>query len=169
MRLLFSFLLLGAAVFALPSPQPDLVSRFPIISINYQILSQLPNSTFPLKAGSGALCYFSLFSRRVTREDCGTLILYLHSRYDFQTPRPWAVSAYEAVWELQGCRLSVTSGKWDDVFSLQDVVFAMESVLETRQPPMYLGVGGTAPVNGRPGFMYAAFHAQVTAVGGQRR
>ena len=68
------------------------------------------------------------------------------------------------VWELRGCRLIVVSGKWDDVFSLQDVVGAMERVLATCQPPRYSGVGGTAPVNARPGFVYAAFHAQVMAV-----
>ena len=40
----------------------------------------------------------------------------------------------------------------------------MERVLATCQPPMYLGIGGSAPVAGMPGLMYAAFHAQVTGV-----
>ena len=46
---------------------------------------------------------------------------------------------------------------------MQDVVVAMERVLEECQPPEYMGIGGSAPVNGKPGFMYAAFHAEVTA------
>ena len=46
---------------------------------------------------------------------------------------------------------------------MQDVVVAMERVLEECQPPKHMGVGGSAPVNGRQGFMYAAFQAQVTS------
>ena len=47
---------------------------------------------------------------------------------------------------------------------MQGVVIEMERVLETCQPPMYMGVGGSAPVNGVKGFMYGAFHVRVTGV-----
>ena len=56
------------------------------------------------------------------------------------------------------------NGKWEATFALRDAVVEMEKVLTLCQPPGYRGVGGSTPVAGQEGFMWAAFHVEVTGV-----
>lgn len=56
------------------------------------------------------------------------------------------------------------NGRWRTRFSLQDVVLKVIKILNTCQPPEHLGIGGATPIGGTQGFMYAAFHVQVTEV-----
>lgn len=115
------------------------------------------------------ICYYDLRTRPITRESCAPLINYLVNSRDFRLPKLWIPGPREPEWQLQGCRLRIISGKSDSRFSMQDVAVEMERVLMTCQPPTYLGIGGSAPVDGKEGFMYAAFHAQVTGLRESRR
>ena len=87
--------------------------------------------------------------------------MYLASRRDFGLPKRWLPGPVEPEWSLAGCKLSIVSGSHVSDFSMRDVVSEMMRVLEVCQPPRYLGMGGLAPVQGRAGFMYEAFHVQV--------
>lgn len=167
MRLFQTFFLAGAVVYALRPPEPDLIPRLSLTPTKGLTLIQSHHSnlTLPTLSDSGPIiCYNGLSSRSITRESCTPLINYFANSRDFRLPKLWIPGPREPEWQLQRCGLRILSGKWDSRFSMQDVVVEMERVLAMCQPPSYLGVGGSAPVDGKAGLMYAAFHVQVTGV-----
>ena len=164
MRLSGIFLPAGVAVSALPSPQSDFTPRSPTTPVNALTLIQPVNTTSSLTDDFPILCYYDSGSYAVDRQSCSPLIDYLVNTGDFHLPKLWVPGPDEPEWKLRGCKLRLVSGKWESTFSMQDVVVEMERVLAACQPPMYLGIGGSAPVDGKAGFLYAAFHAEVTGV-----
>ena len=50
------------------------------------------------------------------------------------------------------------------MFSLKDIVVEVGKVLALCQPPEYHGIGGSTPVNGMIGLMWASFYVEVTGV-----
>ena len=164
MRLLNTFLLAEAAGLALSFPRSDLTAHSPIaVRDNLALIAPLNTSAHVTNAWPIA-CYVTIGSQAVDRLSCNDLIIYFMSRPDVSLPTIWTPRADELQWELHGCKVIITSGLWDSVFSMQNVVEQMERVLAVCQPPAYLGVGGSAPVNGMAGFMWASFHVQVTGV-----
>ena len=83
---------------------------------------------------------------------------------DFATSKVWIPGAGELEWTVQGCRARIVNGEYEATFSLRDAVVEMGKVLTLCQPPGYRGIGGTTPVAGQEGLMWAAFHVEVTGV-----
>ncbi len=167
MRIYYAFLVAGTAVFALPSPQPDSSLLSPTTPVNSLTLTQPLNATVGILPDWPTICYFDVNYPPVTVHSCTPLINYLTSRRYSDVPKLWLPGATELEWVVQGCRARIVSGKWEAWFSLRDAVVEMVRVLAVCQPPGYvLGVGGSGPVGGKEGFMYGAFHMQVTGVRG---
>ena len=164
MRSLIMLLLAGTAVWALPSPYSHLPARAPLSSANTLTLTQLSNTTSPLTNEWPIICYQDYEFLRANRDSCDHLIIYLASQRDFGIPKRWSPGLSEPEWFLEGCKISIASGKYVSEFSMRDVVSQVLRVLEVCQPPKYFGIGGSAPVRGQTGFMYAAFHVQVTGI-----
>lgn len=146
------------AILALPPPY---IPPPNALTLNLTVNTSSPS---PLTDLWPTICYNDLHSRPVTRHSCAPLIDYFASTRDFLVPKLWTPGPREPQWQLQACELRIVSGRWDSVFSIGDVVREMERVLQTCQPPGFLGVGGSAPVGGQGGLWYAAFHVQVTGV-----
>lgn len=165
MRLCNIFLLFGTAILALPTSQPGLTPRSsstPAYTLN--VPSQSLNITSSLTDDWPTICYWDYRSPAVNSHSCEALISYLARRPDATIQQLWLPSAVQVSWTLQGCRVSIVNGRWETWFSLRDVVLKVINILAICQPPQHLGIGGVTPIGGTEGFMYAAFHVQVTGV-----
>lgn len=162
MRLFFAFLLVGIVVFAIPT---DLALHSPLTPGDTLTLTRPLNNTSMLKGHQSPLCYDGAAARAyVSRLTCAPLLAWMASRPDAAVPHPWNPGSDQPEWKLYHCRIRLISGRWDAVFSLQDVVLQAVRVLTVCQPPPTWGCGGSMPVAGMTGLMYASFHVQVTGV-----
>lgn len=164
MRLILTFLLTGTAILALPSPRSNPNPRPQITAGKTLSITQPLNETTTPTTDWPTICYHDTRSLLVDRLSCAPLITYLMTRPDYAAPKVWLPSPIEPELTLEGCQVKIVSGKWQAVFSMRDVVVEMMRILLLCQPPRYLGIGGSAPVEVAEGFRYAAFHVQVTGV-----
>lgn len=165
MRLFKIFLLVGASILALPTSQPGLLPHSlstPAYTLN--LPSQSLNITSSLTDDWPTICYWDYESPPVNSYSCAALNSYLAGRSDATVQQLWLPSAVQPEWILQGCRVRIVNGRWRTRFSLRDVVLKVIEILTVCQPPNHLGIGGSTPIGGTKGFMYAAFQVQVTGV-----
>ena len=162
MHLFNAFLLAGIAVLALPA---DLVHRSPAIPGNTLTLTRPFNTTSTLRDYQPPICFDCIVTRAyVSILTCRPLLAWMATRPDAAIPHPWTPGRQQPAWEFQGCQVAIVSGRWDAVFSLKDIVLQAVRILTVCQPPPRSGCGGSAPVEGTVGLMYASFHVQVSGV-----
>lgn len=165
MHLFNIFLLVGTAILAFPTSLPGLPPRSPSTpAYTLNLPSQPLNVTSPLTDDWPTICYWDYQSPAVNSHSCAAMIAYLARRPDALVQRLWLPNAVHQGWTLPGCRVSIITGRWRTTFSLHDVMLKMIKVLDICQPPKHLGIGGSTPIGGTEGLMYAAFHVQVTGV-----
>ena len=162
MRLFNAFLLAGIAVLAIPT---DLALRSPAIPGNTLTLIRPVNTTSTLRDGYPPICFDGVVTRtHVSRLTCAPLLTSIATRPDVDVPKLWIPGPHQPDWTFQGCHVEIVSGRWDAVFSLQDVVMQAVRILTICQPPPRWGSGGSAPVEGTAGLAYASFHVRVSGV-----
>lgn len=88
---------------------------------------------------------------------CFPIIATLARKLDYEKPIRWRILHKEQAVNMRigGCRLQIINGAKSDVFSVAEVVDAMEAILEECQPEVkseYAGTGGQKGV-GRYGFV----------------
>lgn len=162
MRLCNAFLLAGVAVLAIPA---NLARRSPAIPGNTLTLIRPLNTTSTQGDHESPNCYDGTITRAyVTRITCAPLLAWIATRPDAAVPYRWVPGRHQPAWIHQGCKVEILNGRWDAVFSLEDVVSQALRILTVCQPPPRWGCGGSAPVEGTEGLMYASFHVQVSGV-----
>ena len=163
MRLSYAFILLaGIAVLAIPT---NLALRSPAAPGKSLTLTRPLNNTSTLRGHESPICFDGFVARAyVDRFTCAPLLAWLASQPNAAVPYRWTPGQNQQEWVLNRCRVGIVSGRWDAVFSLEDVVLQAVRILTVCQPPPRLGAGGSAPVMGTAGLTYASFHVQVTGV-----
>ena len=162
MRLFNAFLLAGIAALAIPT---DLALRSPATPGSALTLIRPLNTTSTLRDNYPPICFDGVVARTyVSRLTCEPLLTLIAARPDVTVPKPWVPGPHQPEWTFQGCHVGIVSGRWDAVFSLEDVVFQAVRILTICQPPPRWGSGGSAPVEGTAGLAYASFHVQVSGV-----
>ena len=162
MRLVNAFLLAGIAVVAIPN---DLARRPTANPGNTLTLTRPLNTTSTLRNHQTPFCFDGTITRaHVSRLTCEPLLHWIATRPHAAIPQRWIPGHHEPGWILQGCQVKILSGRWAAVFSLEDVVLQAVRILTACQPPPVWGCGGSAPVRGTVGMMYASFRVQVSGV-----
>lgn len=162
MRLFNAFPLAGIAVLATPA---DLAFRSPTTPGNTLTLIRPLNTTSTLRDDRSFIYFDGTIARvYVSSLTCDPLLARIIARPDAGIPQYWIPGRHQPEWTLQGCQVSIVSGHWGALFSLEDVVLRVVRILTICQPPPRWGIGGLAPVIERTGLTYASFHVQVIGV-----
>ena len=166
MRIFCTIFLAATIVFAVPSPHIGPNPRSVPENVNSLTLTQpLNNATSSVAEDRPIICFQDLlFIHSVNAQACSPLIATIIARPDYAVPKLWLPGPMQPEYVVQTCRLRIISGNWRALFSLRDVVAEMVRVLEICQPPRHFGSGGSTPVAGVKGLMYASFHVEVTGV-----